>query len=79
MDMVVHQRIGVYPALLLACVMTQQAQLGHPVAISEEHYLAIVAALDDMLWVSGRIDPSRPWHGLFLETRGQSPSLRKGI
>ncbi|CRD46313.1 hypothetical protein WJ66_00207 [Stenotrophomonas maltophilia WJ66] len=79
MDVVAHQHIGVNPAMLLVRVMTQQAKVGGAVAIGEEHGLAIVAALDDMLRVSGRIDPSWPRHGQLLVTEGQSPSLRKGI
>jgi hypothetical protein len=79
MDVIVHEHIGVDPAVLLVCVMTQQTQVGDAVAIREEHRLAIVAALDDMLRVSGRIDPSGAWHERFLGLRGQSPLLHKGI
>ena len=78
-DVIVHQHIGVDPALLLTCVMTQQAQVGDAVAIRKEHALTIVAALDDMLRISGRIDAPWPWHGLLLVAGGQGPSLRKGI
>lgn len=78
MDVVAHQHIGVNPAMLLVRVMTQQAKVGDVVAIGEEHGLAVVAALDDMLRISGCIDPSWPRHGLLLVTGGQSPSLRKG-
>ncbi len=79
MDVIVHQHISVDPAVLLVCVMTQQTQVGHAVVIREEHGLAIVAAVDDMLRVSGRIDAPWPWHGLLLVAGGQGPSLRKGI
>ena len=79
MDVIVHQHIGVNPAVLLVCVMTQQTQVGHAIVIREEHGLAIVAALDDMLRVSGRIDPSGAWNERFLGLRGQSPLLHKGI
>jgi hypothetical protein len=78
MDVIVHQHIGVDPAMLLTCVMTQQAQVGDAVAIREEHGLAIVAALDDMLRISGRIDAPWPRHGLLL-VAGSGPSLRRDL
>lgn len=78
-NVIAHQHIGVNPAILLVRVMTQQAQVGDAVAIRKEYGLTIVAALDDMLRISGRIDPSWPRHGLHLVAGGQSPSLRKGI
>jgi hypothetical protein len=28
----------------------------------EEHLLAMVAALGDVMWASGNDDPSNPWH-----------------
>lgn len=79
MDVIVHKHISVNPAVLLVCVMTQQTQVGHAVVIREEHGLAIVATLNGMLRVSGRIDPSGAWHERFLGLRSQSPFLHKGI
>ncbi len=78
MNVIVHQHVRVDPAVLLVRVLAQQAQVGHTVAIGEEHGLAIVATLNDMLRVTGRIDAWWPWHGLLLGTGVRALRCAKG-
>jgi hypothetical protein len=43
-------------------ISTQEFEIEVALGIGEEHPLAMIAALSDVMWASGNDDPSNPWH-----------------
>jgi len=78
-DLVAHQHIGVDAAVMVDRTIAKQTQIQRRISAAEEDWLAVVATLDDVLWVAGCIDTTRARHWRFRKRRGQSPLLRKGI
>jgi len=79
MDVVAHQHVGMNPAVVFFGAVAQQAQVNRRITAVEEHGLAVVAALDNVLRIPGRVDATGAWHGHLLGQRDQSPLLSKGI
>ena len=61
--MVGHQRVGMDHAALAPCHVAQFAAIAEVVGVGEETGLAVVAALDDVLRNTGKIDAQWTGHG----------------
>jgi len=62
-DMVVHQAPGPDLNVMLLSVACQQFQIYLPIFIIEENRGAVVAALGDVMRISGGDDTGDSWHG----------------
>jgi hypothetical protein len=75
MDMVAHQAISNHFNDLPLRVVANQIEVSDAIAAIEEHALAMIAALGDVVWQTGKHDPSVARHACTVPI-GSSPAWR---
>ena len=66
MDMVGHQAIALDRQLVLVHLLEQQPEVRITIISNEEHVLAIVSPLRDVMRAIRYDDPGNPWHARIL-------------
>lgn len=76
MNMVRHQAVAKYLQLINLLPLLQVCQVVLEITAFDEHRLAVMAALDNMVGKTGHNQPGLSWHKHLLAFKPQNPFCR---